>query len=383
MAKKPRPKLASKESAIKKNRRAFGTVTPSPNSLIDDAASMADIDFGSRSSRRSRAVPQSVGTITAPLAEIARKVSKRMNDLGLNSIRLAFLSQDAAEELDQLFPERGYKNHYIDEAKIRHLLMAAVPKPKPTATRVAHIEFLEILAHALRVPPDFLLGSRTNRNPIYWDPILDTDLSDHIKNLMKIHEEQAGEFIGWATFLPCSFETKEFMELHHNAMYAHLSPDHKPVVVAKFNSIGNSRRLKLFNDNRRYTFTVLICRSILDQIANGMAEYKLISSGKRKSSLEHLQTILKDHSSKGINLIVANDTDVQPLVEDMGHSNGMIVMGDEYTQWTFRRGDVYWSEHSEWIQRHRRWINQFVERSAFRSPSDVDRLLSELISRMN
>lgn len=328
--------------------------------------------------RHARAILGSYGTLRGPLPDIARKVSKRMNDLGYSAPRLHVLSGLASDELNQLFPDRAYKDIHIDEFKIRHLLMAGVPNPKPTAMKGVEVEFLEIIAYALRVPPDFLLGRRTTRNPVCWDPLVDTDQSEHVKHLMKTYEEQTGEFIGWATFLPCSFETKEFMELHHDAIFSTLSPSHKALVVSKFNDIGNTRRLRLFNNKRSYTFTVLICRSDLEKIGHGKNEYQLIGRDKRKAALQHVNKLLKDYWTKGIALIVAEDNAVKELKEEMRDTDGVIVMGDQYTQWRLHRGDVMWSEHSYWIHRHRGWIEEFRKRAVFTTPSEVGGLLDEL-----
>jgi hypothetical protein len=334
--------------------------------------------------RGPRAKPGTFGIVRGPFVLIAEKISKLMKDLRLSSADLQERCGRSAAWLQQLFPQRAYESIHIDDEKIRRLLMWTNPRPRPSALKTIEVEAIEIIAHALNVPADFLLGNRiSNRNLICWDPLLDEDQSAHMKILMKTYEEQTREFIGWATFLPCSFETKEFMELHHDAMFSALPPNHKALVVSKFNDIGNSRRLRLFSPKRRYTFTVLICKSDLERIAFGRDEYRLIDPLSRKAALLHMNEILRDYGSTGIGLIVANDEDVDEFKIDMRDNDGVIVMGDQYTQWRLHRGDVLWSENPYWIKRHRRLIEDFCKRAAFSTPAAVRVLLDELAAATN
>jgi len=322
--------------------------------------------------------PNSSNILRGPIPEIAEKVWKRRNDLGFSANRLADECTESVFVLSQLFPERNYEEfNNFDSAKILHLEMARRSLQGAGIPKTVPIEEIEIMAYALRVPPDYLMGHRNSRNPIIWDPLFDSDQTEHIKTLMKTYEEKTGEFIGWAEFLPCSYETKEFMECHHEAMFAKLPQKSRSLVVNKFNEIGNSRRLRLLRPNRSYSFALLICLSDLRKIAIGDDEYQFISAEMRRECFRNLGRILSD-ASLNLNMIVAEDEEVRQLMELVRDTDGIIVMGDEYTQWRLHRGDILWSEHPALIKKHREFIEEFCQQAAYRTLSDVIGLINKL-----
>ena len=70
------------------------------------------------------------------------------------------------------------------------------------------------MAHVLGVSPEQLVGDHAE-GIITWDPLTNPKRAHHFLGLMDEYGRNARELFGWAEFLPCSLETREFMHRHH------------------------------------------------------------------------------------------------------------------------------------------------------------------------
>lgn len=310
-----------------------------------------------------------------PLPELARRIKLCLSNQRLSSTRLARRCDDAAQVLHQKFPEREYGGFRIDDDKLRHLLMWSSDEPKKSALKSIEVEVIEIIAQALHVPADYLLGTRYRRNAILWDPLCDSDEAEHIIHLMNIYEEEAGEFVGWAEFLPCSLETPEFMAKHHEAIFQNIEPRQRRVIVDKFNRIGNARRSRLFDPKRTHSFTELLYLSDLERIVKGAGEYSRIDPELRKTCLLELKDLISQPSLR-INLVIAKDDEVGPLRQLSRDCDGIVVNKDKHTHWRTHAGDIFWSENGETVKKHYQWTEQFRQKAYYNEPEKVIALLS-------
>ncbi len=131
---------------------------------------------------------------------------------------------------------------------------------------------------------------------------------------------------------------------------------------------------------RKWTRTQIIFLSELERIAEGFGHYASIKLSIRRKCFENLQKLTADDSF-GVRLIVVRDEDAPQSKLFLRDNDRFGVNGDRFTLWGFHSGKVAWSESRTQVLRHKKVLDELVERAAYRERGEVSALLSQLRER--
>lgn len=318
------------------------------------------------------------GLLPSRMIKIALRIRNRMNQLGLNEGELANRCSRLALDI---FPEEEQPR--ISRERIAKILMNCKASPEKSAARVISLQEMVVLALALKVSLEWLTGQEDNCNPVLWDTLTEPQSAEQLLHLMAEYEEKTGEMSVWGESLLCSLVPPSFMHQYHELHFSELDSlglhKEKQKLVQTYDKVGNARRKRLLDTQgkRHWTLTQLIFLSELEKIAKGTCEYKRISKELRKKCLENLSKLIADQSL-GINLIITRDSDAEDLKVALRDYDRFGVNGNDFTLWAYHSGKVAWSEHVSHISLHRKLLNEFQARAAYRNHEEVLELLTRL-----
>lgn len=322
------------------------------------------------------------GSLDSRIPQIARRIRSSMQRAGMSEV-------DLANDCNRLAQSR-----FADESppccsreRIAKILMNCHTQPKKSAARVLTYKELQMIAAALNVSLEWIVGQEHNHDPVIWNALADPKRAEHILQLLAEHEEQTGEIAVWAEYLMCSLVSPSFMHAYHEARFAGLNKvglgEEKRRLVELFDRMGNARRNRLLNGKREraYTYTQVIFLSELEKIAQGRGAYKRISKSLRAACLKNLSELVAERALK-INLVVVRDESAEHIKAALRDYDSLSVFGDKFTLWADHWGSIGWSEHASYIRKHRKFMNELQERAICRDHKETPHLLSELTTQI-
>lgn len=318
-------------------------------------------------------------SLESRLPAIARRIRNRMRRVGLNEQGLA----DACNRV--AFKEGGTLRTSRD--RVAKILMNCKKNPERSAAKIISYSELKALSAALSVSIEWLIGQSDNHDPIHWNVLAESGRAGHLLHLLSENEEKAGELLVWAEFLMCSLVTPELMHAQHRARFAELSlvglDAEMEKAVTLFDDIGNSRRVRLMEskNKRGYSYRQIIFYSDLKLIADGESEYKLATREVRRESLWHLEQLVRNRAY-GVDVIVVDDKDARSLKKLLRDYDSLSAFGSAFSLWGYHSGSVAWSEHSSYIERHRKILEGLQIHAVARKPREVIALLKQLSGHM-
>jgi len=291
------------------------------------------------------------------IPQLARRVRKRMNELGLSQVELA---ARCARTAGDLYSEDHQPN--ITRERIAKILMHCKANPGKSAARVISARELLVLSSVLQVSSEWLAGQDDGRGLVLWDPLADPHRAKHILHLMNDHEDQASEILIWAEYLMCSLETPEFMHKHHEALFTELDMlgEHaeKRRLVNVYDSIGNARRKRLLDPKRkRCKLVQLIFASDLKRIAQGKGEYAGMRKELRRDCLSNVLKLTSDEAL-GIELVIINSGDADGMRTAFRDYDSVSVFDESFVLWRYHSGRIAWSEDSAQAKRYRGMLQE-------------------------
>lgn len=308
---------------------------------------------------------------------VARRLRKRMNELGLSQVALAARCTCVAQDL---FPEDQIPQ--ITRERIAKILMHCKCNPGKSAARVISQNELQVLSTVLQVSPEWLRGQNGDEGLVLWDPLADPARAEHILHLMNEHEESATEALVWAEFLICSLEIPEFMHLRHLALFRELdllgAHDEKRKLVQIYDNIGNARRKRLLDSHRREQRLVqFIFKSDIERVVRGEGEYANIPKSVRRACLENLGNLLSDSSLK-IEFIIADEEDANGAKAAFRDYDSIGLFGESFMWWRYHSGRIAWSVQPDHARRYREMLKAIEARTGARSRADLLMLVENL-----
>lgn len=317
-------------------------------------------------------------SLDSRIPAIARRIRNRMRLLGLNEQALADECNRRAREV-----LRGTERLRMSRERIAKILMNCKKNPERTSAKLISYTELKALSASLSVSIEWLVGQHDNQDPVHWNVIVEPARAGHLLHLLSEYEEKAGELLVWAEFLMCSLVTPELMHMQHEARFEELKlvglDAEKETAVALFDRIGNTRRARLLRTKaeRGYGYRQIIFHSGLKMIADGASEYRLAGVDVRRESLKYLAGLVGNRAL-GIELIVVDDEGAWPLKRLLRDYDSLGVFGSEFTLWGYHSGSVAWSEHANYIERHRKILDELQARAVTRTPRRLLEMLNDL-----
>jgi transcriptional regulator with XRE-family HTH domain len=325
-----------------------------------------------------------IEVLPSQMREIALLVRRLREELRLTQEDLAERCNHAAREL--LDPGDMSRVGRMSRTRIAHIEQAHLPRPGKGVAIALQPHEVRFLAHALGVAPEQLVGDHAE-GIIAWDPLTNPRRAHHFLTLFDTYAGAARELTGWAEFLPCSLETRDFMHAHHLAIFSedarHLEPgpraEYVRAAVTMYDTIGDRRREQLFSAAaaRPWTFTHLILRSDLERIARGTDPYEGIPAAVRRECLANLRGLVSDGSLR-IRLEVAeDDAGMRHLFAGF---DSLVVIDDAFSFWRYGTGDIAYTSHPDVVRVRRALIETFRACAVHREVHQVTGLLDGLLA---
>lgn len=312
------------------------------------------------------------GDLKTSIPQVARRLRKRMNELGLNQTELAARCDGVAHDM---FPDG--EQPQISRERIARILMHCKAYPGKSAARVISHQEARVLSAVLQVSPEWLFGQDEARDLVLWDPLVDPKRAKHILHLMNEHEDKASEILVWAESLMCSLQTQDFMHNHHevifttsNALGAH---DEKRKLVQMYDNLGNAQRKRLLDPKPKHRKLVqFMFESDLEKLVLGKAEYAGIRTQVRKACLENLDKIVSE-PALGVELRIINDEDAVRVSAVFRDYDWVGVFDSSLVLWRYHSGRIAWSENPVHANKWRRTLSDL--RVASSPERDISRFI--------
>jgi hypothetical protein len=216
--------------------------------------------------------------------------------------------------------------------------------------------------------------------PGFWNAMSNPEQSARLIEVREKHETKAEMVYGYAEFLPCSYETKEFMESHHAALFRNVefsNADARQNLVRSFNFFGETSQRRFHSSTRRWIFRHMMYGKTLREIAKGRGVYSNIEEHVRIECLTRLRDGLNDSNNR-MELTIAEDP--QPSFDEyLPGADSLFVTDNKLAVWRTRFGSVYWVEHPAEVNQLYELLATFHERAAHNSNESAITFLEELI----
>jgi len=328
-----------------------------------------------------------IEVLPGQMRDIALRIKRLREGLGLTQEELAERCNRAAGEL--IGPEDLRRVGRMSRSRVAHIEQAHRPRPGKGVAITLQPHEVKVLAHVLGVSPEQLVGDHAE-GIITWDPLTNPRRAHHFLGLMDEYGRNARELSGWAEFLPCSLETREFMHRHHQAIFdsdalhlpEELRAEYGRAVVTMYDTIGDRRREDLLAaaSKRPWVMTHMMLRPDLEDIAQGNGPYAGIDGAVRRDCLENLKALIADRALR-IHLIVADGA------AGMDHLfpgfDSLVVFDEEFAFWRYHSGDIAYTRHPSIVRLKRELLDTVRAHALFREPGDVVRFLDDLVRSMN
>lgn len=311
---------------------------------------------------------------------LAGRVRSQMQRLQISAAELARRCEKRDFPGDETRPN-------LSRERITKILMNAQPRVGKGAAKVVSAEEVFMLAETLEVSKEWLTGQTKYTNaPVLWDMASEPEISQQIQHLINHYEEVTGGSLIWAENLLCSLTPTEFVRGYYESFFSELDEiglhNEKQNLVATYENFGNRQRRRMLQNtaHQKWTRTQIIFLSELEKIVRGDGHYSDIKFSIRRKCLENVRNLTADDSF-GVRLIVARDEDAPHIKHLLRDYDRFGVNGDKFTLWCYHSGKVGWSENKNQVFRHRKIIDELIERSAYRERAEVSALLLQLRER--
>jgi hypothetical protein len=182
----------------------------------------------------------------------------------------------------------------------------------------------------------------------------------------------ASELTGWADFLPCSLETRTFMEGHHLSLRKRRPAcwHDKPRFVEEYDTIGNQRRAALESaprDTRPILNHVMLKTDLFDIASRTAPNYAECKKEDRRECLLNLKALIGDEKNR-INLFLCDDeSDVavcHSLFKYCDSFAGIRYAGSDRISWFYRIPGrrTYWGNDPSEVRAHLDWLEKIRSR---------------------
>lgn len=305
--------------------------------------------------------------------------------------RLKISATELARQTDTLanhtFPDGMRPN--LTRERITKILMNEQPRIGKGAAKVVSPQEIFVLAESLNVSKEWLTGQTIELNsPILWDMASEPEIGKQMMHLINHYEELTGSTLIWGENLLCSLTPPEFVRGYYEAFFSELDElglfEEKQNLVALYEDFGNKQRRRMIENakKQKWTRTHIIFLSELEKIVRGDGHYANIKFSTRRKCFENLHRLTADDSFN-VRLIVTRDEDVPHIKKLLRDYERFSVNGDKFTLWSYHSGKVAWSENKNQILRHKKIIDELVERSIYREREQVSALLLQLREQTN
>ena len=231
---------------------------------------------------------------------------------------------------------------------------------RKNTTKLINLMILEAIGNALQLSMSELFPPNWRAGPLTFDPLMHPDYADRVLNVIQQYSAHNRTLVGWAQYIPCSLESRDFMEAHHKAFFApemDLQGLAVSQTVDRYNKIGNKRR-ELFESNpKRPSFTHIMFSKDFQAIIDGDGVYKNIPKYTRQSGLAHLKNLIRDNEFDVTFLLVPESDELLRVVEG---KDSCVVLDDNFTFWRQPWGTMYCTPEKRVVETNTRRLEKLM-----------------------
>jgi transcriptional regulator with XRE-family HTH domain len=308
------------------------------------------------------------------LKSVATRIRSRMELLGLNETQLSERCSLAAIDL---FEDDDAPSLRRD--RIAKILMNRQEVPaKSAAHKITHRE-LAVLANVLKVSPEWLLGQEENRDPVVWNVLAEPNRVQNFVELLQEYEELGKQTTIWSRFPLYPFVSDDFVNSFNQAYYGgkDASENSRPMVEFS-NNLARARRKWIVRPNRTFDFISLIYQSDFEQVVGGRGIYSSISRSVLTRNIQVMIDIITN-ASFNMSLVILKDD--PSTTERLRGFDLLGTVDDLFSAWTYHNGDIGWSEHSVYVEHHRKLLELLASRPQLDATETLE-LLESLRSKI-
>lgn len=325
-----------------------------------------------------------IDTLAHQLEQIAARVEMRRKELGLSQQRLADACNRA--RLRSMPAAVRTQAAKMTRERIARIEMARLPNSSASRARALYPFELTLLAVALEVSADWLMGPDPNHPIIFWDPIATPDLALHVTALIRHHQNNAAVQWTWGVAFPYPLMTPEAAHAYNRALFGTVaelptSPTNSARMIEQFDKVALLHIERLPVPNRTWTHNHLIFRSDLECLADGTGFWNKCSLTDRIIFLEHLLRLVGDPRSR-INLYIVDDEATPDLRRFLRVVEGIYVIGETLVAWRDFWGNIIWSEHLPIIEARLATLRILERHASLRTADETSAFLSMLRDRI-
>ncbi len=251
---------------------------------------------------------------------------------------------------------------------------------KPDATKPfwqPGVHHLDVMARAVEKDLSWLIGIGSPVPTL--EPLIDPD--DHKRFLAKLSSvlRHDSELIGWATYLPCSLETYDFMCGHHDFIFSEvpIEPNQRTALREAFNAIGKERmeRFREVGPKRSSTFVHLIGYRDIIEIAKGTGPFRNCTRSSRLECLQNLIGYLLDPGWK-VSLTLLNNDEPNPLFYSL---DSLVTIDESLSFWRHRNGELHSTTEVDVVRKHHSILRALRQSTNFKNDRETVKELQQII----
>lgn len=258
------------------------------------------------------------------------------------------------------------------------------------ARKAIGIEEVSIIATALGCAladllPLNLVTSTGQSTVLYWDAIMHPEYSQEVFDLMRRHQASTNEVMGWGQLLPCSLETRDFMEAHHHGLFSDVpcGASKQVKLIEAYNNVGNMRRdgfVQQLLQKREWKLWHLMYLKDVKRIAYGEDEYGPIEPEVRRACLLNLVHLLGAHPEK-IQFVIAVGPELGFKPKFLENFDSRVFFGESLAVYRDHMGNLFWSNDVAYVREQRSILVKFRERAKYkadRTPALLQKLIADI-----
>lgn len=284
-----------------------------------------------------------------------------------------------ADRYDEIVKSRFEPGSVVPMNRFRVLSFLNLARGS-SSTRVAKVlrcREIEVISQLISIPVEVLIGHESESTLRLINAASSHADAATFLQLMRSHQPETKELIGWAEFLPCSLTTPEFMHAHHEALFPK-----NPGDVSVWDGIGNTRRNEFLSESggRKWRMTQLNFLSDLKRIARGEREYANVPAPMRKMCLNNLARLLSD-PQLAVRMFIADDdadSDAKTLRVDLRHYDSVITWDEKLMIVRDHWGIGHYSEKLRYTKYWRGIQEEFMQLAKFSKPDQVIGMIRNL-----
>jgi len=314
----------------------------------------------------------SISVLESDVVRIARFVRRRREALKITQ-------KELARRCTRALRAAGVPNA-VTSTRIAKIEGAASARPAIGSARWISPFEIHALGEALNAPPELLRGLDMNIGAL-WDPLMNSQLAEHVLALFEEVESSAEDLLAWDAFLPCSLVTPEVMHSHHALLHRDLPDEYREKAIELYDTIGDRRREWLHQRKLRSPIWEIVFAADIERLAFGTNAYTLCDRGQRIDCMANLISIISD-ARLNMHLAVHVTTPVDAAIEQ--HLTGkdtLLVFGDKLAVWRDITAQLFWSTRPHIVKLHRNFLLEF-RNAAVSAQHDVMAFLGALIGRL-